>query len=186
MTMYWALGGQNSTENLIIFLWAVRKYVTYAIHMNTYSFIIHRIWISTFEQAMARCSTMAMFLIPSFRTVPHWIAYFPPRYAVISRTFHITCVTLKWLLKQSKPLSSVYHSNMHMTWGMNGEIHLLNDYNLIQSGIWSGFPHYDFPANFCHSKHVLQRKRERVRCIVPLRVVGVLCTAEGCRWGSNF
>ncbi len=26
---------------------------------------------------------------------------------------------------------------------------------------------------------------ERVRCIVPLRVMGVLCTAEGCRWGPN-
>ncbi len=30
---------------------------------------------------------------------------------------------------------------------------------LYQSGIWPGFTDYGFPAYFCHSKHVLQRKR---------------------------
>ncbi len=26
----------------------------------------------------------------------------------------------------------------------------------MQSGIWSGFPDYGFPAYFCHSKHVFR------------------------------
>ena len=34
---------------------------------------------------------------------------------------------------------------------------LLRKQDVLQLGIWSGFPDYGFPAYFCHSKHVFQR-----------------------------
>ncbi len=49
----------------------------------------------------------------------------------------------------------------------------------------SNTPIHKATSGICDVWFQFKNPWDRVRCIVPLRVMGVLCTAEGCRWGSS-